>query len=187
MTATATVYLVLIAVAAFALVAALVPLIRSYWKARGKRLVTCPETQEPVAVEVDPMDAAFHALLKTRDLHLKSCTRWPEKAGCGQECLAQIEASSNGCLVHSVLAEWYAGKSCALCDKGLSMEIGQHKPALMSPDRVTYEWSDLRVEDLPEILATHRPICWDCHIVETLYRLHPELITERAPHKTHWA
>lgn len=184
---TTTLSLVLIAVAVVALCLALAPMVRAYWKARGERLVTCPETQEPVSVEVDPMDAAFQGLLKTREVHLKSCTRWPERAGCGQECLAQIEAAPNGCLVRNVLAEWYAGKSCALCHKELPVELGQHKPALISPDRVTFEWSDLRVEDLPEILATYQPVCWDCHIVETLYRLHPELITEREPHKAHWA
>ncbi|HBL29823.1 MAG TPA: hypothetical protein DD490_23550 [Acidobacteria bacterium] len=184
---TTAVYLFLIAVAAAALVFALAPLGKAYWMNRGKRLVTCPETNEPVAVEVDPVDAAFHSFLKTREVHLQSCSRWPEKAGCGQECLAQIEASPNGCLVRSVLAEWCTGKDCAVCGRGISFEVGQHKPALMSPDRVTKEWADLRVEDLPETLATHRPVCWDCHIVETLYRLHPDLITERAAHKAHWA
>ena len=183
---TAAVSLLLIAIAAAALVLALAPLIKAWWTSRGQRLVTCPETLEPVAVEIDPMDAAFHALLKTREIHLQSCTRWPEKAGCGQECMSQIEASPNGCLVRGILAEWYAGKSCVLCGKELSQELGQHKPALLSPDRISFEWADLRVEDLPEILATHRPICWDCHIVETLYRMHPELVTEREPHKPYW-
>lgn len=184
---TAAVYLLLTAVAAVALILALVPLIEAYWKARGVRFETCPETQEPVAVEVDPMDAAFHALLKTREIHLQSCSRWPERVGCGQGCLAQIEAAPNGCLVRNVLAEWYEGKSCALCGKELAVEFGQHKPVLMSPDRVTLEWADQRVEDLPEALATYQPICWDCHVIETLYRMHPELITERAPHKPYWA
>lgn len=183
----AAVYLLLIAVAVGALFFALGPLITACWKSRGKRLVTCPETRETVAVEIDPVDAAFQSFLKTREVHLQSCTRWPEKAGCGQECLSQIAAAPNGCLVSNILAEWYAGKPCALCGKELPIELGQHRPALMSPDRITFEWADLRVEDLPEILATHRPVCWDCHIVETLYRMHPELVTEREPHKPYWA
>lgn len=183
----AAVYLLLLAVAAGALFLALAPLIKAWWMARGTRLVTCPETEEPVAVEIDPMDAAFHTFLKTREVHLQSCSRWPEKAGCGQECMGQITAAPNGCLVRSILAEWYAGKSCSLCGKELPVEWGQHKPALMSPGRVTFEWGDLRVEDLPEVLATHRPVCWDCHVVETLYRMHPELVTEREPHKPYWA
>lgn len=176
-------YLLLIAIAAGALFLALGPLVQAYWKARGRRLVTCPETREPVAVEIDPMDAAFNVLLKTREVHLKSCTRWPERAGCGQACMTQIETAPNGCLVRSVLAEWYEGKPCSLCGKGLSVEFGRHRPALMSPDRFTSDWSAVRVEEIPEILATYQPICWDCHIIETLYRMHPELITERESHK----
>jgi hypothetical protein len=183
----AAIYVFLIAVAAGALLLALAPLIAAYWKARGPRLVTCPETGEPIVVEVDPMDAAFHTLLKTPEVHLKSCTRWPERAGCGQECMTQIDSAPDGCLVRNLLAEWYEGKCCAVCSKELSLEPGGHKPALMSPDRVTFEWSDLRVENLAEVLATHQPICWDCHVVETLYRMHPELVTERAPHKPYQA
>ena len=179
----APVYLLLIAVAAGALILALAPLIRAYWRSRGQRHAACPEAQEPAAVEADPMDAAFHAFLKIREIHLQSCARWPEKAGCGQECMSQIANAPNGCLVQSIRAEWYEGKSCVLCAKELSGEPGLHEPALLSPDRVSFEWTDLRVEDLPEILLTHRPLCWDCHIVETLYRMHPELLTEREPHK----
>jgi hypothetical protein len=182
----AIVYLLLIAVAAGALFLALAPLIKAWWTSRGERLATCPETKEPVAVEIDPMDAAFQTLLKTREIHLQSCSHWPAKTGCGQECLSQIEAAPNGCLVHSFLVEWYEGKSCALCGKELPVDLenlDQHTPALMSPDRVTFEWADLRIEELPETLSTYQPICWDCHVVETLNRMHPELITEREPHK----
>jgi hypothetical protein len=122
------------------------------------RLATCPETEEPVAVEVDPIDAAFQAFLKIREIPLQRGT----------------------------LAGWHEGMSCALCGKELPVIFGvsgQHKPALLNSDRITFEWADLHVADLPEVLATYQPVCWDCHIVETLYRMHPQLITERAPHK----
>jgi len=179
--------LLLIAVAAGALFLALAPLVRTYRTSRGERPVTCLETKEPAAVEIDPMDAAFQSFLRIPEIHLQSCLRWPEKTGCGQECLSRIEAAPKGCLVRSILADWYDGTSCALCGKELSAKGGPHNPVLMSPDRVTLEWADLRIEDLPEILATHRPVCWDCHIVETLYRMHPELITERDPQKPYQA
>jgi hypothetical protein len=181
------VYVFLLAVAAVALVVIFRPMVKAWLRARGDRLVACPETNEPVAVAVDPVDAAFSALLGTREVHLKSCTRWPEKAGCGQECLAQIEKAPNGCLVSSILREWYAGKICTLCGKPFGeMHTWEHKPALMSPERVTSEWVDVPVEELPERLATHLPICWDCHIIETLYRMHPDLVTERESHKPYW-
>ena len=34
-------------------------------------------------------------------------------------------------------------------------------------------------EQLPEIFATHQPVCWNCHIAESFRRLHPELVTDR--------
>lgn len=180
---TAAVYLLLIAVAAGALFLALAPLIRGWWKARNSRLVTCPDTQEPAAVEIDPVDAAFQALLKTREIHLQSCNRWPEGAGCGQKCIDQIAAASGGCLVRSILAEWYEGKSCVSCGLELQEVFGSQPPALISPEQVTLEWADLRIETLSETLMTHQPICWDCHVVKTLYRMHPEALTARAPQK----
>jgi hypothetical protein len=181
---TAAVYLLLIAIAIGALALALSPRIKGWWKARGARRAACPETREPAAVETDPLDTAFHAFLAPREIHLRSCSLWTEKAACGQTCMARLATEApNGCLVHNIFAEWCEGKSCALCDKKLSLKLGEHQPALMSLDQVTSEWSDLRVEDIPGILLTHRPVCWDCHIVETLNRMHPELTTGREPHQ----
>lgn len=138
---------------AVALLLVLAVLIRIWLPAPGRRLAPRPE---PSAGAIDPMDSAFQALL---------------------------QETPDDCLVHSLLAEWTAGKACALCNKELAVDPGLHRPALMSPERVTFEGTDLRVEDLAEIFATHQPICWDCHIIETLYRMHPDLITEREPHK----
>jgi hypothetical protein len=179
---TAAVYPLLAVVAAGALALALFPLIKAWRKARGTRPTACPETEEPAAVEIDPVDAAFHAFLEPREVHLQSCALWSEKAGCGQACMARMTDAPDGCLVHSIFAEWCEGKPCDLCDKKLSVGSGEHQPALMSLDRVTSEWADLRVEDISGILLTHRPICWDCHVVETLQRMHPELTTGREPH-----
>lgn len=166
---------------------ALLPLVREWRRARGVRLVTCPETHAPVAVELDATDAAFHAFLGTQDLHLKSCTRWPERQGCGQECLAQIQAAPDGCLVRSRLAEWYDGRTCALCGQPFGhITALDHKPAFLGPDRVTREWGEVRVEDLPELFASNLPVCWDCHIVESLYRTHPELVVERPGRRPKW-
>jgi hypothetical protein len=173
---------VVLAVAALAV--ALYPLVRSWARARGPRQVTCPQTGLPVAVEVDPVDAAFHAVLGTRELHLRSCTRWPEKAGCGQECLAEIAAAPDGCLLRLRLAAWYQDKTCALCGKPFhDVHAWEHRPALLGPDRTPLTWDGVRAEQLDEILATHQPICWDCEVVEWLYRNHPELVVERPAHR----
>ena len=49
----------------------------------------------------------------------------------------------------------------------------------MTNEGVTVEWSDFRPEALPEVLATHWPVCWDCHIAETFRRKYPKLVVDR--------
>jgi hypothetical protein len=58
---------------------------------RGKQIVTCPETRKACEVEVDARHAAFTALLSYPELRMKACSRWPERHGCAQECMLQIQ------------------------------------------------------------------------------------------------
>ncbi len=154
---------------------ALAPLVRAYLKYRGARVVTCPENSEPAGVEVDAVKAAL-----AKGLQLRECSRWPEKQGCGQECLRQIEASPEDCLVRNMLTRWYQGKSCVLCGKSLDhIDWVEHRPALMTPERKTREWRELAPEEVPPALADCAPVCWNCHIASTFRREHPELVTER--------
>jgi hypothetical protein len=171
----------LIALTTFSLSAILLGVgVRTGWKFRGKRLVTCPETLAAAAVSVDAGHAAITAVFGGPELRLSRCSRWPERAACGQECLAQIEAAPEACLVRAVLEHWYAGKSCVLCGKPLdSAQWFEHKPAIMDRGRVSTEWRDVRPEQIPELLSTHFPICWNCHIAETFRRKFPELVTDR--------
>ncbi len=151
-----------------------------FLKYRGTRVITCPESQAPAAVKVDAAHAAVTAGVGEPVLQLKTCTRWPERQDCGQQCLSQIAASPEGCLVRNIATHWYAGKQCAYCGKEFG-EIHWHErqPALMGPDRTTVQWSEVRPEMLPGVLATHPPVCWDCHITETFRARHPELVIER--------
>lgn len=66
--------------------------IRTYFKFRGPRLVTCPETHEPAVVEVAARCAGMQAVWDKRSLHLGECSRWPANTACRQDCLRQIEA-----------------------------------------------------------------------------------------------
>src|ERR1017187_7400425 len=90
-------------------------LITAWWKYLGDRVITCPENHRPAGVTVDSSHAAWTGLARGPHLRLSACSRWPEMAGCGQECLSQIEASPEGCLVRRILVDWYAGKACASC------------------------------------------------------------------------
>jgi hypothetical protein len=166
----------------------LYPLVRVtaavYRRYRGTRLITCPETRQPAAVKVDAAGAVFTALAGHATLELKDCTRWPEKRNCGQECLRQIEAAPENCLVRNILAAWYRDKACVFCRKPLGeMHWLEHKPAVLGPEGRTREWSEIPAPEIPDVLATHQPVCWDCHMAETFRRQFPELVTERPEHK----
>lgn len=157
-----------------------VPAAQAYFKFRGKRLVTCPETHAPAAVEAAVGEAALGAFVNEPTLHLQECSRWPEREGCGQECLSQIEADPQNCLVWNIVAKWYEGKSCVFCHKPIGpLQHLDHAPALLGPDFKTVEWRVVRPEELPRIFSTHQPVCWNCHVAETFRRLHPKLVTDR--------
>lgn len=80
---------VVILVIAFAAVG-LLWVLPSYRTYRSRRVVTCPETGELAGVDVDAVRVARSAWLGPLDLRLRNCARWPERAGCGQECLSQL-------------------------------------------------------------------------------------------------
>ena len=147
---------------------------------RGRMVITCPENQKPAGVSVDAGHAAASAFGKTPDLRLADCSRWPERATCGQECLGQIEAAPEDCLVRNRLIRWYEGKSCAWCGLPIGeIHVGERKPALLIAGQKSVEWSEIQAEQLADTLATAQPMCFGCHIANTLCREHPELVIER--------
>jgi len=157
-----------------------IPALRAYFEYRGKRLITCPENHKTEAVDVAAGEAAVGAFLSEPTLHLKACSRWPEREDCGQECLRQIEADPENCLVWNIVSRWYEGKKCVFCRKIFGeLHHLDHTPALLSPENKTVEWRELRPEQLPEVFSTHRPVCWNCHVTQTFRHLHPELVVDR--------
>ncbi len=156
---------------------------RDYLKYRGDRVITCPENQRPAGVRVDARHVLLTGLEGKPDLRLQSCSRWPERQDCGQACLTQIEASPEDCLVRHILTEWYRDKTCALCGKPIGeINWADHKPALLTADSRTVQWRDVPPQDVPEVLASHRPVCWNCHIVNSMIAQHPELVIDRSRH-----
>lgn len=107
---------------------------RAYWQARGKRLVTCPETHCAAAVELDANGAALKAFRGGIYLCLQDCSRWPERQACAQDCLSQVESMGQACLVRSIVTGWYQGKTCVYCHKAVDsvVEWTGHIPALLS-------------------------------------------------------
>jgi len=157
-------------------------LVAAWLRYRGTRVVVCPETREMVAVEVDAAHAALSAPQGRPDLRLEACTRWPERRSCGQECLGQVESAPEACLLRNILGDWYQGKSCAFCGREFAfVHWHDHKPALLGPDGTLVEWSRFQPEQVVDVLASHKPVCWNCNVAEGFRRQHPELVTERGP------
>lgn len=155
------------------------PVLGAFIKYRGKRVVMCPETRKTVAVEVNAPLAAVSAAVGEPRLRLSDCTRWPERRDCGQECLPQIEMAPEDCLVRSILTHFFEGKSCTLCGRPFgTIHWPDHKPALLGSDGETRAFRDIPAEQIPDLLLTHSPVCWDCHIAETFRRQHPELVVD---------
>ncbi len=153
-----------------------------YRRFRGQRLVTCPQNHLPAAVKVDAMVAGISAAMGEPTLRLHQCSRWPERAGCGQECLRQIEHAPAECLVRNIVTQWYADKTCVYCKHGFGeIHWHDHKPALADPELGTMQWSQVPVEKLPEFFARCQPVCWNCHIAQAFQREHPDLVTYRRP------
>ena len=156
--------------------------LRAVLRLRGTRLVTCPETQSPEAVEMDLRYAALGGAVGHPLLTLSACSRWPERGRCGMPCLDQIEASPEGCLVKVILAHWYRDRSCVYCRARFGdVHWHDHKPALLAPGGALVEWKDLVPEAVPATLATHQPVCWNCLIAQTLRRQRPDLFEYRPP------
>ena len=156
-----------------------IPVVRTYLLYRGKRIVTCPETLMPEAVDVAAGSAAISAFCGSPEPRLDQCSRWPQHRDCGQECLKQIEADPDNCLVWNIVSHWYEGQNCALCHKGFGRLHHLDPPALMGPDRKTIEWERFLPQQLPEAFSSYKPVCWNCHITETFRQLHPEAVPQR--------
>jgi hypothetical protein len=118
------------------------------------------------------------ALARPPEIRLQSCSRWPEKAGCGQECLSEIAASPEGCLVHHILVQWYAGKVCRSCGLPIGeISLAGAKPAVLRADGRSVEWSEIPAEKLQEMLLESRPICFACHTARKMLSEHREMIS----------
>jgi hypothetical protein len=140
---------------------------RGYLRFRGTRLVACPENGQPAAVELAAWQIAVTGAFKRPTLRLRDCSRWRGQAACNQSCLTRIEAEGGDCLVLTILSKWYQGKTCICCGRQMPVIPWRHAPCVMSPDLRLCEWRDIRAEDIPNVLATHSPVCWECLVAET--------------------
>ncbi|HSE15402.1 MAG TPA: hypothetical protein VLB46_00015 [Pyrinomonadaceae bacterium] len=155
-------------------------LTRSSSRYRGPRIVTCPETNKPAIVEVDSRHATLTSTVGLPDIRLKNCSRWPIKEQCGQECLTDLDVAPEGCLVSGVLMRWYRDKQCVYCKQVFpAVQWVDHRPALLTPGGELLSWKAVKVENLPNVLETHSPVCWNCYIAQSFRHDHPDLVVYR--------
>jgi hypothetical protein len=170
----------LAAIAGIVLFQRLLVAFRQYWRLWGKMVIQCPETRRTEAVEVDCGRAALTGMAGESVVQLKSCSRWPERHDCDQDCLAQLERDPQSHRVWNMAIEWYAGKKCLYCGKPIDdLNHFDHPPALRQAGGKTIEWDEIEPEKLPAMLESCQPVCWNCHIAESFRHEHPELVVER--------
>ncbi|HSE25306.1 MAG TPA: hypothetical protein VLB68_26830 [Pyrinomonadaceae bacterium] len=91
-----------------------------------------------------------------------------------------LELDPEQCLVNGVLMRWYRGKSCIYCKKVFQeLHWLDHRPALLSPDGKLRQWNGFNLDQLPKILETYSPVCWNCFIAQEFRLDHPELVIIR--------
>ena len=173
-------YFIVIVILATALYFGIRWLVRACSRYRGIKVVACPETGRPAVVEVDALHASITSIVSRPDIRLDTCSRWPMKNECGQECLANLDVAPGECLVSGVLMRWYRGKNCVYCDKPAEeLHWMDHKPVLQTPGGNLVKWSEVPVENLSMVLKTHLPVCWDCYIAQSFQKDHPDLVVYR--------
>ena len=155
--------------------------VRLYLRYRGKRIVTCPETNAPVGAKINAALAAGTWMVTQPRFVVTACSRWPERAGCDQACAPQVEASPDETLVRSIVAKWYAERTCVYCAQPIR-EIGGAAvaPALLGPNGQLREWNDVASEDLPQVLANSAAVCARCELAEDFRRRFLDRVTDRA-------
>jgi hypothetical protein len=171
--------ILLIAAAVFTWVA--VRFVGAWLRYRGSRVITCPENLKPAGVQVDATRAALSGVAAAPNLRLRSCSRWPEKAGCGQDCLQQIKSAPADCLVRNILMRWYDAKNCVCCGQPIGVvHLLNQRPGLLTIDNKSLDWSEIAPENLQATLISCRPVCCSCHTATHFAQQHPGLVVDRS-------
>jgi len=136
--------------------------LHDYYRNRGRLSVTCPDSGKPADVAVDRKFAFWTALRGQEHSRLESCSSWPEKGDCGQECLAQLDPSPEN--VDRLLSKWYEGTSCAVCARALTpADWRRSRLAVLNQDQKLLELREMTLDRLASALESMRPLCWTCH------------------------
>jgi hypothetical protein len=64
--------------------------LNAYLGYREPITLICPKTGREVTVRVDSRYAAATSAIGHARYRLLACSRWPENAGCGRDCMSQL-------------------------------------------------------------------------------------------------
>lgn len=132
---------------------------------RGRHGIICPETRNPADIELDGRYAMQTAAHNYEHSRIASCSRWPEKDECDQECLAQVNPSPEN--IERLLSKWCSGKVCGLCDRALrASDWAFSRIGWLDENRKLIELHDIELKNLQQELQDKRPLCWTCHLQE---------------------
>jgi len=149
--------------------------LRTYFQNRGRQSAVCPENGQSVDVEVDNKYGFWTALRGQEHSRLKSCTRWPEKGDCGQECMAQVDPSPEN--VERLMLSWYKGKACAICARSIApSDWRRGRLAWLDAQYKLVELRQVNLKQLQSALHEMRPLCWTCHQEERVRQAVPPRI-----------
>lgn len=113
------------------LVAASTPIaaaaVRGYRALSTVRYVTCPETAEEATVRIKAARAVASRFAGSKDLRLRSCSRWPEKKDCAQSCVSQIAGSPNGCRERTLPTRSMPSQT-PVCTSGTFVGLSSNSP-----------------------------------------------------------
>lgn len=85
-------WIVVVTVFGVAVLYVLMPVVAdAFRRFRGSRVLTCPETGGKAEVGIDASRAAFTSAFGRPQLKAESCSLWPEKEKCAQDCLTLPE------------------------------------------------------------------------------------------------
>ena len=149
--------------------------LQTYFQNRGRQSAICPENGQPVDVEVDNKYGFWTALRGQEHSRLKSCTRWPEKGDCGQECLAQVDPSPEN--VERLMLGWYRGKACTICARSITpSDWRRGRLAWLDAQHKLVELRQVDLKQLQLAMQAMRPLCWICHQEERVRQAVPTRI-----------
>ena len=103
------------------------------------------------------------------DVLLATCSRWPQRRGCDQACVAQIEASLDGTRARTIAARYFQGRRCVICQRRIAPpNAATRQPGFMNPvSREVVAWNDVPAQNLPDAIESRRPLCADCTLAES--------------------